>query len=284
MAIALALVLGSGLAHAVWNLFTKASRNKDVFLWLITFGGTVVFLPFLIHDMKQGVPADLYWLIGLTFLFQMSYGFLLPKAYQRADLSQIYPIMRGIGALLVPIIGVAIYHEYVSVLGWIGIAIIVIGLFAINGKGLFGSRRGALLLKIWPALLVGLCITGYTLTDKSLVQHLSPFALIEVGNLALMVVLTPKVLSSGKIKEELKLNWKRILLGTILSPGSYLLFLFAMKIGPVSHLAPIREMSTVFGTILAVWLLKEADGVRRMLYASVIVIGVIIVGMWGGEI
>lgn len=282
MATAIALVVCSGLAHSVWNLFTKSSSNKSVFLWLITVGGTIVFLPFLIHDIRNGIPAGSYLFLFLTLLFQMGYGYLLPIAYQRGDMSQTYPIMRGIGALLVPINSVLFLGEYVSWMGWLGIIVIVTGLFAINSTSLAGTNKKQLVYQMWPAFAVGLCITGYTLNDKILVQDISPFSLIVVGHIGTMLVLSPLVMASGKIKEEWKINWKRIAIGTLLSPGSYLLFLFAVRLGPVSHLAPIREISTVFGTLLGVLLLKETNGLRRLLYAGVITSGVITLGIWGG--
>lgn len=280
--IAIMLVLGSGLSHAVWNLFTKSSRNKQVFLWLIHICASIVFLPFLVRDIARGIPLEGYGFMLITLVSQMGYAYLLPIAYERADMSRAYPIMRGIGALLVPVIGVWLYREELSVIGWAGVSAIVIGLFCIgNVKRM---RDTNFMYSIVPILGVGLMITCYTLNDKTLLHYLSPLSLIEVSNLGFALILMRQALRSKEIHEEWKLQWHKIILGAVLSPGSYIFFLYAMDMGPVSHLAPIREISTVFGTLFGVWLLKEQEGLRRILYAGVITSGIIAIGIWGSAV
>ncbi|WP_369688945.1 EamA family transporter [Bacillus sp. FJAT-26390] len=276
------LVLCSGLTHAIWNLFTKTSRNKSVFLWLIHITAFVLLLPYFIVDVtSSSISLSGYLFMLLTMGFQMGYFFLLPIVYRKGEMSQMYPIMRGTGALLVPLFSVWIYNESLSALGWIGVGCIVLGLFAISGflKKQHGSAIS--LRNIFPALMVGLCITGYVMTDKMVLQSLSPLSIIELSNIAYVIVLSPAVLRSKQIKQEWQVNKQAILWGTILSPGSYLLFLYAMNLAPLSHLAPIREIGTVFGTMLGIFLLKESNGLKRILLSAVITMGVIMIGMWG---
>lgn len=281
--IAIILVLCSGLAHAFWNLFTKTSNNKIVFLWSIHIVSFVLLLPYFVIEVAQAsIPLQGYLLILLSMAFQMAYFLLLPYVYSHGDMSQVYPIMRGTGALLVPLFSVWVYRESMSAAGWVGVGCIVAGMFALGGF-LGKERRSAAALRgITPALLVGLCITGYVMTDKMVLHYISPVSLIEVSNIAYAIVLTPTVIRAGsKLKEEWRANARTILLGTFLSPGSYLLFLFAVQMAPLSHLAPIREISTVFGAMLGVLLLKEAGGARRIALSAVITTGVIMIGLWG---
>ncbi len=279
MALALGLVLASGLAHAVWNLFAKQSKNKNVFIWLIHIGGCVVFMPFFVADLIDGVPLEGYLLMVVTVLFQMGYNLLLPLAYGNSEMSQAYPVMRGVSALLVPLFGIWLYHESLTPAGWLGVTAIAVGLFAIGGIRLAGL--GEKLSIFWPHIGVGIMITGYTLNDKMLLTHISPLALICISNVGGIIALLRSSIRPGAIRAEWSASWSRLLLGTVLLPGSYLLFLFAMTLGPVSQLAPIREISTVFGTLLGVWLLKEAKGWSRLGYATIIAAGIITVGMWG---
>ncbi|MBO9599301.1 MAG: EamA family transporter, partial [Cohnella sp.] len=55
-----------------------------------------------------------------------------------------------------------------------------------------------------------------------------------------------------------------------LSPGGYILFLKALETLPVSQLAPMREIGTVFGTLMGIFMLREPQGKRR-LWASVLI-------------
>lgn len=59
------------------------------------------------------------------------------------------------------------------------------------------------------------------------------------------------------------------------------IFLFAMKLAPLAHIAPIREIGTVFGTLFGIYILKEQQGARRVMMSAVITVGIICIGMWG---
>lgn len=282
--ISLLLVLSSGLAHAVWNLFTKKSQNKMAFLWLITLPISVILLPVFVHDLMRASLSGMFvTLLLLSFLCQCGYTLMMSKAYTFGDISQVYPIMRGTGTLLIPLCSALFFHEYLSVLGWLGIGCIVCGVFAISGVF---RRRGVETISFHPAALwyafgVGICITGYTLVDKQIVQQFSPFGLLEIGNIAALIVTTLCMRDMGLIKAEWRLNWRPILVGAVLSPGSYLLFLFAMKLASLATIAPIREVSTVFGTLFGILLLKERQRLWRLVMSSVITTGIIFIAMWG---
>ncbi|MFD0681799.1 MULTISPECIES: DMT family transporter [unclassified Paenibacillus] len=280
--IALMLVLGSGLLHSVWNLFTKQSINKNVFLWMIHLFSSALLLPYLLIQLDRH-PLELegYTLLGISFIFQIGYILLLSKAYQHGEMSQVYPMMRGLGALLVPICSILIFQEKLSAIGWIGLGLIVFGLFAIAFYGM--NPKNMPIKAITAAVGVGVCITGYTLADKTILGqgHMTPLALLEISNLSYVVTLLIPVLISRQIKQEWARNWKLILAGTFCSPGSYFLFLLAMNIAPLSHISPIREIGTVFGTLFGIWLLKEQQGFMRITMSAFIALGIISLGIWG---
>lgn len=62
--------------------------------------------------------------------------------------------------------------------------------------------------------------------------------------------------------------------------GLYVILL-AKMMAPVSQLAPMREIGTVFGTILAIFLLQEEQGPKRIAASVLITAGVILLGIWG---
>ena len=61
----------------------------------------------------------------------------------------------------------------------------------------------------------------------------------------------------------------------LLSPVAYVLVLTAMKVTPVSYVAPAREVSIVIGAFIGARFLRESDGRRRMLAALAMAVGVI---------
>jgi uncharacterized membrane protein len=83
------------------------------------------------------------------------------------------------------------------------------------------------------------------------------------------------------MRKELRENWKIMILGGIIAPAGYLLFLFALSLAPVAQLAPMREIGTVFGTIMGILILREKQGVRRLLTSILITAGIIVIGVWG---
>ncbi len=279
------LVVASGIAHATWSLFTKQSKNKSVFLWSIMMIPSIILLPVLISELwNSPLSGASYLLLILSMILQAIYSWLLSLTYELGDLSQIYPIMRGTSTLLVPIIGVLFLNESLTTIGWIGIICMLAGFAFLGG---LGSRRPAAqsrvatLRPVMMALSVGLCTTCYVFVDKLNLQHISPLALLEVTNIGFVAGLTPAVLASRSLKVEWYHNKKTILLGALLNPGSYFLFLLALEQAPMAHISPLREIGTVFATFLGILLLKEQQGMKRILCSVLIFCGILLVGILG---
>ncbi|MFF2479786.1 EamA family transporter [Paenibacillus sp. NPDC058071] len=277
---AILLVLSSALAHSVWNLFMKKSVHKESFLWLIQTIASFLFMPAFLHDL-----FTIDWtfqragLLLISFVFQSVYLVLLTKAYKAGDMSQVYPMMRGTAALLIPLLGLVIYEEELTRSGWIGLGLIVVGLFALSG--IFKNRLNKQsVITILLTGTIGISITGYTLVDKSILLFMSPLGLLQIYNLAGFIALGAPALRSKKVKKEWMLNRRLIIIGSIMAPSSYLLFLMAMQFAPISHIAPIREISIVFGTILAWMVLKEKQGAGRIGYSAIILLGIILIGFF----
>ncbi|MFM9328513.1 DMT family transporter [Paenibacillus mesotrionivorans] len=292
MSFSLILVICSGLAHAVWNLLTKSSTDKAVYLWCIFMPSTILLLPLLAGEMSRAVlsPAALGMLVCSAAL-QAFYAWLLSHTYRRGDLSQVYPVMRGTPTLLIPLAGVCFLGERLTLWGWAGIVLMLAG-FAVMGKGSRppdasqGPENAGASPKwtqpVVMALGVGVTITCYTLVDKWNLQHLSPLAILEVTNIGFVLGLTPAVIRQGRrMLPILTSGWGRILSGAILSPGSYLLFLFAIREAEVASLAPLREIGIVFGTVLGLVLLKESFPARRLTASAIVLSGILLIAFLG---
>ncbi|TNJ56296.1 LuxR family transcriptional regulator [Paenibacillus hemerocallicola] len=281
LGIAALLVLGSGFIHAVWNLYTKRSMNKHVFLWGCQLIAIAVFLPWTIMELDQvHYSSTALIVVSASMLLHGLYVVLLAAAYSVGDLSQVYPIMRGTSPLLVPLAGVFLLDERLSPFGWAGVALIVVGIVLVSGIRL-ERKQGTSLKAPMLALAVGLCIAGYIVIDKIALDYVPAVVLNEASNIGNVLALSWATFKSGAIRREIKINWKVILLGGVLAPAGYLLFLFALTLAPVAQLAPMREIGTVFGTVMGVFLLREAQGRRRLVCSMLITAGVVMLGLWG---
>jgi uncharacterized membrane protein len=280
--LSIVLVIGSGVLNAVCGFFTKKSKNKGVFLGSMMLVASFLLTPHLVMELiLADFPVKAYVLIMCSMSLQAINGMLLSRTYMLGDLSQVYPIMRGTGVTLIPIIGVLFLDESLSGWGWLGVTGIVIGIFLLSGWNPLRTRENLSLHPVFFAVLVGLCITSYTVVDKMTLQYLSPLSLLQVGNLGFLLVFIPRLIKWKQLQNEWTLNWKFILLGSVFSPGSYLLFLVAMTMAPVSHLAPIREIGTVFAALLGIFLLKEKQGWKRIVTAALITLGIVTIGIAG---
>ncbi len=278
--IAFILVVLSGLIHSLWNLFAKQSISKITFLWLIHLVSFCLLLPYFLLEIPK-IQMDglgVLMLMGSMF-FQVLYGISLIKGYTLGELSVVYPILRGSASLLIPIISVAIFGDRLSILGWAGLLLILAGVVSIGNINLKSDKNVKLAMLI--ALGGGVSITGYTLSDKVLLGYMSPLLIIQFSNFILLLALLWGAFSSKKLKQEWTTNWRIILLGALFVPGAYVLFLYALRLAQVAQLAPMREMSIVFGALFGVLFLREEQVLRKSISSCVIVIGIIILGLLG---
>jgi drug/metabolite transporter (DMT)-like permease len=271
------LVILSGMIHSIWNLFAKKSINKPVFLWFCQWVAILAFFPFVVMEVSDIAPLP--WPGWLLLLASMTihgtYMLLLAKTYTVGDLSQAYPIMRGISPLLVPAIGVFILHEHLSLIGWSGVLCIVAGIVLIGNfrRGNFSSWFNKTMVL---AVSVGLMIASYTVVDKLALTYLPPITLNEACNVANLLTLSWISLRSGVMVREWKVNWRTIILGGLLASGGYILFLKALQLAPVAQLAPMREIGTVFGALLGIFILHEPQGRERIMASILITAGIIL--------
>jgi len=275
-AIAVGLVLLSGLVHSIWNLFTKRSLNKTVFLWLCQWMAILFFLPLSIMEIPSiGFVSPRGWaLLAASMLLHGLYVILLSRAYTAGEMSQAYPMMRGVSPLIVPIVGVTFLGEELRLIGWAGVLLILAGLLLAGG--LFASIRRPLHPQaVVAAVLVGLSIAAYTVVDKLTLAYFPAISLNMATNAGNLIALSFLLRSADELKREWRVSWRTIVLGGILAPGGYILFLKALEILPVSQLAPMREIGTVFGTLMAVLILKESQGASRIAASILITLGII---------
>jgi len=69
-------------------------------------------------------------------------------------------------------------------------------------------------------------------------------------------------------------HWRSVLAVGFLSPVAYILVLFALRLAPVSLVAPARELSIVVGSLGAWLLLGEPNPLRRLTGAVIVLAGV----------
>jgi drug/metabolite transporter (DMT)-like permease len=121
-------------------------------------------------------------------------------------------------------------------------------------------------------------IAAYTINDGWAVKVLliSPFLIDYTGNLFRVIVLSPQAwLDRARAREDIRTYAKPALVVALLGPLGYILVLYAMRVAPISHVAPARELATLIGTYFGARLLRERVSPARVAGAACIVAGVI---------
>ena len=279
---ALALVVIAAFIHAYWNLLVKRADGGPAFVWLFSLASAVCYAP-IVLALVFIEPIDYGWreiaLIVSSGVLHLLYAVTLNHGYRVGDLSVVYPIARGTGPVISGLAAIALLGERPSLAGACGIALIVAGIFTIaGGRSLLRKRDPRTAQGVLYGALTGLCIASYTVNDAYAVKVLlvSPVMIDYFGNVVRLVMLTPTTLHD---REALRREWRRNLkpaaaIGALM-PLSYILSLFAMRLAPVSYVAPARELSMLVGAYFGAKLLREGHSRERIAGTALMVAGVV---------
>jgi drug/metabolite transporter (DMT)-like permease len=276
--LALVLVLISTVCHATWNLLAKRVEGGTTFVWFFSSLAAVTYFPVILAVVILQHPRidtlQLIFIVGSAIL-HVAYFLLLQRGYRVGDLSLTYPLARGTGPLLSTIAAIVLLGERPSLFALFGVLCIIGGVFVlVGGPGQVRqlNSRPAILY----AVLTGVFIASYTIWDKYAVSTLliSPI-LYDWSSIFIRALILSPVASRhwSQVREEWRLHRREALGIAVLSPLAYTLVLFALTFAPVSHVAPLRELSILIGTMMGTHLLAEGYRSRRLTAAGIILLG-----------
>jgi len=183
-----------------------------------------------------------------------------------------YPIARGIAPILAAAGAVLVFHEPITRVIVIGIALVSAGVAMIGmHKGL--NRRAL----AWSGL-TGVCISLYTVIDAQGVRA-APSAISYIVWIFLAigpgVVLLCAVWRGKGFLAAAATQWKPGLVAGSLSILTYGAALTALRWGATPALAALRESSILFAAIIAVVFLKEQAHSLRIAGVLTIALGTV---------
>ncbi len=230
----------------------------------IVAGAGLVALPFV---FLVPLPAAASWpYILASVATHVAYYYLMINAYRSGELSLVYPLMRGVAPLLTGVIAIFWMGEWPSAVGWIGMAMISLGVIALALRPHGSEPR-----------FTGTVEPSASRWPTPVSSRFTPSSMAAVpGSRA-----TPGRTSSGcscstrpvhrlharhtrfDVRRALVQRRTRGLIGGGLSAAAYAISVWAMTKAPVALVASLRETSVLFATLIGARLLKEHLTPRR---------------------
>lgn len=272
------LVLIAAFMHALWNAMVKTASNRLLILGLIASAHVLVGMVLAVQYPFPSIESLYY--IGASTIIHFGYYFLIYHSYKLGDLSDVYPIARGMAPVIVALGAQIFTNEYLSAWAWVGIIITSLGIFILSANILKGNTHPIIIL---TAMMTGLLIGIYSVIDGMGVRlsgsefgyiawlficeiFVAAFAFIYLGKRLLSV--PPKIFAIG-------------LFGGFVSAIAYGIVIYVKASEPLGMVSSFRETSVVFATLIGIFWLGERPWKLRIFASTIVMSGVVIIGFFG---
>lgn len=269
-------VLLAAACHAGWNSFLKVKLEPFSAISLIAIMSAIVVLPVVPF---LGVPVREAWpWIAASVAFHLGYFITLTEAYRTGDMGQVYPIARGSAPLMTAVVSTMVVGEAIGVRGWLGVLVLTGGVFLLSlrgGRNVHFEKRTVLF-----ALATAVTICGYSVVDgigarAAQNAHVYTVWLFLLDGLMMLVFVLMR--RGLPVLRDFASFWKTGLTGGALSLAAYWIAIWAMTVAPIALVAALRETSVLFGSLIAVIVLKEPLHRARIIAALMIVAGLVLI-------
>jgi drug/metabolite transporter (DMT)-like permease len=279
------LIIATAITHASWNGIAKVSKNILALIWWSTVFATVGYGLWLATGLGIFLSPSSLIPFLISAICETGYFVTLVKGYSQGDLSLVYPISRGSAPIFAALLGAIVLAEDLSLLGYVGIALMVVGVFVASQpieQSKMKLRFSSIVSQrvVGWALASGVFIAIYSITDKVAVAATNPLVYNWWVFLGDSILWTPFVWRRFNFKanlDELRYNWWGVIAVGMLSVGSYALALAALAVTSASYVVAGRGLSVIFGTCIGSFMLKERFGTVRIIGATLMVAGLALV-------
>ena len=273
--IVLAMLGVAAISHLAWNVMLKTSDDPLATAARAVTWGLLVATPVLgAVWFASGRPTPSLLAVGVAAgsgAIELLYFVFLSAAYRRGDLSTVYPIARGTAPLLAVGSGVLLLGERLAPLAWLGIVLVLAGIWFARGASASGAAAGF-------AFLTGVAIAGYSTLDRVGVLAAPPWLygwvlwVFTTVYLRGALLVRPVAAPAGTPRRDVVIG--------VLMLGTWLLILFALSLAPLAAVAPIREAAMVLAAGWGVLRLGERSRIGlRVAGALSIAAGVVLVAV-----
>jgi drug/metabolite transporter (DMT)-like permease len=288
---ALALVLLAAILHAGWNYLAKSAHDASAFLWWAILIGATGYGLYIFITQGIYLPRQVWFLYALSIGAEVLYLITLVRGYSTGDLSLVYPLARGSAPILVTIWSALFLDERLPSMGYLGVALMVAGILVVSWQPnrAFSPPRNRLESTgvrpasnaVFWALASGFFVSIYSVLDKIIVNSVAPLVYNFWVYAGIAVAWAPFVwIGRGAVARnvsELRRGLPRILIGSVMTIGTYVSVLVALTQTSASYVVAGRGTSVVIGALLGWLLLREGFGWQRVMGAALMVAGLTLI-------
>ena len=263
-------VLGAAFLHALWNSLLKVGTSRMGAMVILSMGeipiglAVVMARPALDWSVAPWVIAA-----GCAHFF---YKLFLTYAYERGDLSRVYPIARGSAPLMVGLVSPFFLPDVITPTEFAGIAVLGLGIL-LMAQGVFANGENRRLI---PYALGSACATAtYTLIDGQGARVSGD----AVAYIAWVFVADGLFFAGGMLAwkglavlPRQRKAWGVGMIAAAASFGAYAVSVWAMTIAPIAVVAALRETSILFAVMIG-WLVFGEKMTRGKALAALVIVG-----------
>ncbi|MBU4568681.1 MAG: DMT family transporter, partial [Alphaproteobacteria bacterium] len=225
-------------------------------------------------------PPHTWGLIGLSMAVHWVYQFCAIRALHRGALSLVFPVMRGLGPLATAGLAALFLHERLNLLQLAGLvaASLSILVFALPTAATRDARRLDRAAMFW-ALMTAVGVGLYAVVDARAARAMpTPFTFIVwlflIDWIGVTLILAWQ--RRGRLAVSLRPELRNGIIGGVAGAVSYGLAIYAYTLTDAAAVTALRETSVVFAAAFGAWLLKEGFGRRRIVAATTLAAGLVL--------
>ena len=267
------MVLFAALLHATWNFIVKSGEDKYLGMSAVVVGHIPFAAVALVYAPLPSLESLPYIIAGAVL--HVGYQLFLLASYRIGDLSQIYPLARGVAPLFVAGISITLLGQHLSWLELAAVITIGTGIMSLTlvrrSDGLRNYRAASL------AIITGGFIASYSLVD-GLGARIAGTALGYYSSLsminAVIFAAIMGVVRPGIVKRLVLREWRLALGSGGASFLAYSLVIWAFTLAPIALVCALRETSIIFALLLGVIVLKERFDLMKMIATLITMLGI----------
>jgi len=267
------VVMIAAALHATWNALVKGGSDKHLSMAAVALGRVpiaIALLPFIALPNFESLP---YIFTGIVL--HVGYQLFLLASYRTGDLTQVYPIARGVAPILVVIILFVFLGTQIKPIELYAVITIGLGIMSLS---LVRQKDGLRNPKaVMLALITGCFIASYSIND-GLGARLAGTALgyyvwLTIGNAVIFT--TIMWFKHPAAIKKIPSNAKHLFLfGGTASFIAYALVIWSFTQAPIPIVTAVRETSIIFAILIGVFFLREKLDLAKLFSTFVTFFGV----------